>query len=219
MNTTRLVRFPSGHEFELNRRMGKVLHELHQHRPFASFDVEKTFHPQQVRPTQRHQGVHRFSRIPATASASLGQHKTADTVGVRGVGNEGVALIGSRFDKPRRIELPIDRLQNLGPGIEGAQSGGQRAQCAVAGDICLRDDETVGEYRLLARLGRPFKRVSSGDGVDDRYNGFDMKRSAEGAIGRESLENGAGIGQSTGLDSDTAEVRQFAALALDNHAA
>jgi hypothetical protein len=46
-----------------------------------------------------------------------------------------------------------------------------------------------------------------------------MKRSAESAIGRECLENGAGIGQSTGLDSDTAKVRQFAPLTLDNHAA
>ena len=199
--------------------MREVLHELHQHRSLAALDIEKAFDTQQVRPTQLHQRIHRTRKYRPWHRRFFGQDKTADTIAVSSLRNEWVALVGNRFDEALRIDFTVDRLQDLGPGIEGAQSGGQRAQCAVAGDICLRDDETVGEYRLLARLGRPFKRVTAGNGVDDCYDSFDMKRAAEGAIGRECLENGAGIGQSTGLDGDTAEVRQFAPLALDDHAA
>ena len=159
-----------------------MLHELHQHRSLAAFDIEKAFDTQQVRPAQLHQRIHRTRKYRPWHRRFFGQDKTADTIAVSSLRNEWVALVGNRFDKALRIDFTADRLQDLGPGIEGAQSGGQRAQCAVAGDICLRDDETVGEYRLPARLGRPFKRVTSGDGVDDRYNSFDMKCAAEGAI-------------------------------------
>ena len=145
--------------------------------------------------------------------------KLPDTVTVGGLRNEWVALVGGRFDETLRIDFAVDRLQDLRSGIEGAQSRGQRGQPTVAGNIGLRDDEAVGEYRLLARLGRPFKRVTAGNGVDDCYDSFDVKRAAEGAIGRECLENWAGIGQSTGLDGDPAEVRRLAPLALDDHAA
>ena len=137
-----------------------MLHELHQHRSLAAFDIEKAFDTQQVRPTQLHQRIHRTRKYRPWHRRFFGQDKTADTITVGGLRNEWVALVGGRFDKTLRIDFAVDRLQDLRSGIEGAQSRGQRGQPTVAGNIGLRDDETVGEYRLLARLGRPFKWVS-----------------------------------------------------------
>ena len=51
------------------------------------------------------------------------QHEAADAVGVRGLGDEGIALIGGRLGQPAGIELAVDRFENFGARIE-------RAQCA-----------------------------------------------------------------------------------------
>src|SRR5262249_13002930 len=183
------------------------------------FNIEKAFDTQQVRPAQLHQSVHRASENGPGHRRLFGQDKTADTIAVSGLRNERVTLIGGWFDEAPRIDFTIYRLQDLPAGVESEQWRGRCCRRPVAGNISFCDDETVGEYRLLARLGCPFKRVTAGNGVDDRDDSFDVKRAAEGTIGRECLENGAGIGQSAGLDRDTAEVRQFAPLALDDHAA
>ena len=140
--------------------MREVLHELHQHRSLTALDIEKAFDTQQVRPTQLHQRIHGTCKYRPWHRRFFGQDKTADTITVSGLRNEWVALVGSRFDEALRIDFTVDRLQDLRPGIEGAQSRGQRGQRTVAGNIGLRDDETVGEYRLPACLGRPFKCVS-----------------------------------------------------------
>ena len=138
---------------------------------------------------------------------------------MRGVGNEGIALIGGRLGQPAGIERAIDRFQNFGARIERAQSCGKRGAGAFAGNVGLGDDQTVGEDRLLARLGRPGQRVEAVLGVHHRHHRLDMEDAAERPVGREGLQDGRGIREPAGFDHDATEVGQFAALALDHHAA
>ena len=63
------------------------------------------------------------------------------------------------------------------------------------------------------------ERVAAGLRVDHRHHRLDMEHLAERAVGGEGLQDRRRIGEPAGLDHDAAEVGQFAALALDHHAA
>ena len=99
------------------------------------------------------------------------------------------------------------------------QARDQTFACGRAGEISLGDDQPVGEDHLLASFRRPFERCDARDGIDDRRNQFDMELAAQRAVGRESLQYRSRIGETTGLDDDTAEVRHGAALALRDESA
>jgi hypothetical protein len=62
--------------------MREVLHELHQQRSLAAFDIEKAFDTQQVRPAQLHQRIHRTRKYRPWHRRFFGQDKTADTIAV-----------------------------------------------------------------------------------------------------------------------------------------
>ncbi len=138
---------------------------------------------------------------------------------MRGLGHEGIALVVGRLGQPGRIEFAVHRLENLRARIERPQLRGERLGGAFAGDIGLGDDQPVGEDRLPARLRRPGKRVAAGFRIDHRHHRLDMEHLAECAVGGEGLQDRRGIGEPRGLDHDALEGGDFAALALDDHAA
>ena len=95
-----------------------MLHELHQHWSFAAFNIEKTFDAQQIGPPQLHQCIHRTRENAPRHRRRFGHHEAADTVTVVDLSHERVALVRRRLDQTSRINFAVDRLQNLGAGIE-----------------------------------------------------------------------------------------------------
>ena len=147
------------------------------------------------------------------------QHEADDAVAVRGFRHEFIALIGGRLGQPRRIERAVHRLQDFGAGIELAQLRRQRSAApAPAISVLVITSRSARIACLRASADHPS--VSrAGHRVHHRHHRLDMEHVAQRAVGGEGLQDGRGIGEARGLDHDAPEIRQFAALALDHHAA
>ena len=132
------------------------------------------------------------------------QHEAADAVAMRSLRHECVALVGRRLGQPAGVKFAIDGLENFGAGIERTQLRGERGGDAFAGDIGLGDHQAVREDRLLARLRRPAECIEPCLRIDHRHHRLDMKYASECAVGGESLQDRARIGEAAGLDDDAA---------------
>lgn len=133
--------------------MREVLHELHHHWSFAALDIKEALHAQQIRPAQLHQGIHRSRKHGPWHWFVVSEHKAADAVAMRGLRDEGIALIACRLGQAAGVYLAIDGFMNLGAWIECTQLSAQRRACAFPRNIGFGDDQTIGKNSLLACFG------------------------------------------------------------------
>ena len=196
MNTSRLVRLCVRPSRELDRRVGEVLHDLHQHRAAAARDVEEALHAQKVGAAQRHQGLHGARERVEVERRLLGEDEAQD------------AIANAR---PRPRSLSARR-----PPGSVRQRGSSTPSTAISIGACLlsvrrcavRSAGASGSARsalvmtirsariacLRASADQPSVDIAA-DRVDRGQHHLDEKLSRRARVGRERLQDRPRIGE------------------------
>src|SRR4029078_9717171 len=99
----------------------------------------------------------------------------SDSVAVRSLRHECIALARRGLRKTGGIDVAVDRFINFPAVIERTQAGCQSCAGALAGDVSLGDYKSIGKDRLLACFRRPAEGFRSCDRIHDRHDSLYVK--------------------------------------------
>ncbi len=210
------------------RRIQRVLHGVHGARPRLAGDGDQALQAQDLRAADLEQRLEAgLEVVPGqwllaapdeghdARIVAIGSRLPEASIGARvepsgGVGRQSRPAVEARIEKRCRIGVAVHRAQHRGPRIERAQALLERCDSCPAHAVHLRDDEAVGERRLLHRLGMAIERRHAELGVDRRHDARERVASGDHGQLDQRGEERSGIGKPRSLDHHARESRHAA---------
>ena len=120
----------------------------------------------------------------------------------------------SDIEEERRVDLALDCCGEFGAWVERPQACTQRFDLCRAGEIGLREHQSIRDGGLLDGLGLRVELALAVHRVHQGDHPVEPVLRREQRVGRERLDHRRGIGEAGGLDDDAVEVDHRAGAAL-----
>ena len=179
--------------------MDQVLHRLEHHRPPGTGEIEQPLDAEQVRAAQRDQRLHRALEHRPD-QRRLVAHDEADDA-VANATPRRRSPSAARWRRSARCRSgvfgsmsPFTATSIAARGLRSSSIARQLLDRLAVGDVGLRDDDAVGQDRLLARLRRLLEIFQPVHRVDHREHDLDGEFSRR-ARGRWRRSAGSGSGR------------------------